>query len=356
MAQCRVAFLTGLWDKATNASPARTVSVLGLKDSGQPDLLCHVGSTPGPVGWWDAGDPAVGWLPKQPALMGRMCRLSDGVLSTAGPIMSLAAPAQTIGEITLLEAQTIALQVTTAFEGGTSMNYAALAGDFDGQATSYGLIQWNFGQGTLGPLLNKMRAASPAAFKGCFSEDADYDTLLAALVSGSSTDQADWARDLQASAAGKAAWRAAFVALAGVESFRQIQRAEAAAEYHPEVKGCVSKLRTLDSALMKNISLRTYVALFDLCVQQHNLNKAWDQIKAEVAAQKPTTQLALVEIAVVERAKKASDAWVADCMSRRLGIISGQATESTAHDVVKKRVNAQFELLQVHGSKKVLSL
>lgn len=356
MAKCRSIGIVGDSRTTPQVLPPSTVSILGWQDCGQPGLMCRVGSTPGPVGWWDGGDPVVGWVRRQQSLMGRMCRLGDGTLSMAGTATNPAAQAQTLGEISLLDAQTIALQVTTVFEGGTSMNYAALAGDFDGQATSYGLIQWNFGQGTLGPLLNKMRAAASAVFKGCFGEDADYNTLLAALISGSSADQAKWARDLQDDATGKAAWRGAFEALAGVEAFRQIQRAEAAAEYHPKVEGCITKLRTLDATLMRDVSLRTYVALFDLCVQQNNLNKAWENIKTEVAARKPATQLALVEIAVVERAKKASDTWVADCLSRRLGILAGKAVESTAHEVVKKRANAQFTLIETHGNKRVISL
>ena len=83
----------------------------------------------------------------------------------------------TNGEILLELAQEMALKITTVFEGGKSMNYQALADDTDYQATSYGLIQWNFGQGTLGPLLKKMLNQDPTAFAGCFSTGADYDTL-----------------------------------------------------------------------------------------------------------------------------------------------------------------------------------
>lgn len=39
-----------------------------------------------------------------------------------------------------------ALKVTSTFEGS---DYASVAGDFDGQGISVGLMQWNYGQGTL---------------------------------------------------------------------------------------------------------------------------------------------------------------------------------------------------------------
>jgi hypothetical protein len=93
------------------------------------------------------------------------------------------------------EAQRWALQVTTVFEGGKSMNYQALADDFDGQGTSFGLIQWNFGQNTLGPLLNKMLKQNSIKFANCFSPEADYETLKAALVANNQNNQLKWACD-----------------------------------------------------------------------------------------------------------------------------------------------------------------
>jgi len=38
---------------------------------------------------------------------------------------------------------------------------------------SWGIIQFNFGQNTLGPLLNKMKARNITAFNECFSNKDD---------------------------------------------------------------------------------------------------------------------------------------------------------------------------------------
>jgi hypothetical protein len=46
----------------------------------------------------------------------------------------------------------IALQITGAFEGS---GYGNVAGSFDGQGISAGILQWNYGQGTLQALLLK---------------------------------------------------------------------------------------------------------------------------------------------------------------------------------------------------------
>ena len=91
------------------------------------------------------------------------------------------------------------------------MNYQALADNFDGQGTSFGLIQWNFGSGTLGPLLKQMLQADDAAFAGCFGSNTNYDSLKNAIASGSVTNQMSWALALLQ--ANRPAWKAAFTAL-----------------------------------------------------------------------------------------------------------------------------------------------
>ncbi|WP_287417662.1 hypothetical protein [Oceanithermus sp.] len=51
--------------------------------------------------------------------------------------------------------QTRVLRMVHAFEGGH------LAGDFDGQVLSWGPLQWNLGQGTLGPVLARIVELEP---------------------------------------------------------------------------------------------------------------------------------------------------------------------------------------------------
>jgi hypothetical protein len=228
------------------------------------------------------------------------------------------------------------------------------ADDFDGQGTSFGLIQWNFGQNTLGPLLRKMKAAHATSFAGCFGQNADYDTLKQALDDNKQADQLAWARGLIKD--DKAAWRAAFRAIGAVDAFNRIQRTEAAAQYHPKVQKALASLRALHPDLLTTVALRSYAALFDLCVQQNSLDKALAAIKQRCADAPPATQRALLEIAVVERGKKASSEWVSDCVSRRMGILSGQAWESTEHDITKKRDNPQYSLITDNGDRPVTGL
>lgn len=64
-----------------------------------------------------------------------------------------------------------AIKITTTFEG---TSYDTVTGNFDGQLMSVGLLQWNFGQGTLQPLLLKMLTLhvdiSKSILGNCYNE------------------------------------------------------------------------------------------------------------------------------------------------------------------------------------------
>ena len=125
--------------------------------------------------------------------------------------------------------------------------------------------------------------------------------------------------------ANRPAWKAAFTALGSNDQFNLIQKQQAIAHYHGRALIVISNLRTISPALMANVEVRSYLAIFDLCVQQNGIDKVLDAIKAKVAAGPPATQVDLVKIAAEQRALIAKAAFVADCMSRRLGILAGKA-------------------------------
>lgn len=62
------------------------------------------------------------------------------------------------------------LALTGSFETGQlpPACFSSLAGDFDGQGLSFSCLQWNLGQGTLQPLLDKMYATHPEVMVRCF--------------------------------------------------------------------------------------------------------------------------------------------------------------------------------------------
>ena len=338
--------------------PSRTPGPLGLLDQADPNVTSVLGDTPGSLGFRDWADPTVS---KDAGVSGAagMCairRASDGTALSLGGIQldTEVWKVPKAPEITLEHAQEMALMITTVFEGGKSMNYAALADDFDGQGTSFGLIQWNFGTNSLGPLLKKMLAANAAAFASCFSPSADYATLKAALDANNKADQLKWARGLIKDDRG--AWSEAFKAIGSNPAFNRIQLEQASAKYHPPVVSIITRLREMSPTLMAAVEFRSYAALFDLCVQQGSADKAMDAIKSRATLEKPETQRALVEIVIVERGRTAKAEWASDCISRRMGVLSGGAYESKENDVTKKRNNSQFALIAEHGTKTLAGL
>lgn len=75
-----------------------------------------------------------------------------------------------------VRAQEIALLASSGYEGKAKLDFEALAENLDGQGMSFGVIQWNFGQGTLGPILKEMRDADTSAFDACFGDNMSLHT------------------------------------------------------------------------------------------------------------------------------------------------------------------------------------
>ncbi|WP_143062410.1 hypothetical protein [Paraburkholderia diazotrophica] len=212
-----------------------------------------------------------------------------------------------------------------------------------GGGMSYGVIQWNAGSGTLAPVLSAMRSADPTSFKAAFPASSNYNALDSALTKGNSGDLYNWAVNQQATNA--SGWKAPFQNLARIQAFKDIQVATAVRERHQHVMAMIEFLRSLSSDLMKNVELVSYCALFDVAVQQQSLKPAAEAIKSRVASDHPTSQSALVRIAVEERAKAAKHVYVADCMSGRIGIIQQSPFSYTAYGQTSQRTNVNFNLI-----------
>ena len=245
------------------------------------------------------------------------------------------------------EAQELALTVTSGFEGATAMDFGAVTGNADGQGMSFGIIQWAAGQGTLSPVLDRMRRADPVAFQGAFGTSSNYPILESAVSGGRQHALLEWALDQQAR---NPAWKGAFKKLGEIPAFQKIQIEEATREYHAKVMTCLHFLRTISPELMAGIELVTYCALFDLVVQQGGLHRAARQIRERALADRPDSQGALVRIAVEERARTAAPGWVADCFSRRVGILLKKTFTYSANGHTASRTNPNFHLIPEDAS------
>lgn len=66
-----------------------------------------------------------------------------------------------------------ALRITSTFETGRPLDFASLAGNFDKQGLSFGLLQWNIKSGTLQPLLKDFVSLFPTKFAEIFGDHAE---------------------------------------------------------------------------------------------------------------------------------------------------------------------------------------
>jgi hypothetical protein len=322
---------------------ARTPGPLGLNDQADPNRTTMLGDTPGPLGVNDLADVSHYRSPNAGATN---FPLSYGLYGMG--------KSNVLGCITLERAQEMALKISTCFEGGKSMNYQALADDFDGQGTSFGLIQWNFGQHTLGPLLKKMMISDESSFGDCFRADGNYDILKTALTNDDKETLLLWARHLIKN--NRKAWANGFKKLGSNDTFNKIQREEAASQYHVLVKAVIKTLRMINPILFSSIEFRSYAAMFDLCVQQHGLSKAILQIKTKLIVVKPWSQNDAMKIVVTERGRSARKEYQSDCISRRMGILTGTAFKSVENGIQANRKNSKLTLIYEFGETHVKNI
>ena len=151
-----------------------------------------------------------------------------------------------------------------ALTGGFETNYpppdcfAGLSGDFDDQGISFGVLQWNIGQGSLQPLLEQMNQNHPDLLGQVFGPN--YSALVAML--GETLDeQLAWARSIQDPIRHVLfePWQGQFKTLGRLQEFQDIETQSAAGIFQQALALCsefgVSSQRA--AALMFDIKVQT---------------------------------------------------------------------------------------------------
>jgi hypothetical protein len=211
------------------------------------------------------------------------------------------------------------LALTAGFETGTTPPecFAGLAGDFDGQAMSFGVLQWNLGQGTLQPMLKQVNAQAPDAVRACMGDG--YAEFVSFLGMGKDQQMA-WARGKQANKKWQDPWRSRFKALGRTAQMQQIQVDGANARYKQGL------------TLVQQYGLwseRAAALMFDVVVQNGSIKDATRQLiqadfaKLDPALPKADAEVAKMRIVANRRAEAASAKFVEDVRSRKLTIANG---------------------------------
>uniref|UniRef100_A0A7V4LDP9 Peptidoglycan-binding protein n=1 Tax=Desulfobacca acetoxidans TaxID=60893 RepID=A0A7V4LDP9_9BACT len=208
------------------------------------------------------------------------------------------------------------LALTGSFETGLPVPdcFAGLTGDFDGQGMSFGALQWNFGQGSLQPLLDAMARRHPAVLQDLFGE---YHQEFLAVLKAERAEQLDWVRALQdAKFRLREPWRGLFRTLGRRPEFQAIQLEFAQKIFRTALAWCA------DYGLK---SERAVALMYDIRVQNGSISET---VKAKIMRDfkhiPQEDEAARLRVIANRRAEAANPTWREDVRARKLTIAEGE--------------------------------
>ena len=227
------------------------------------------------------------------------------------------------------------LALTGSFETGRCIPdcFAGLSGDFDGQGMSFGVLQWNFGQDSLQPLLRDMLDRHPDTMQSIFHEHLG---ILSVALKSSKDEVMGFVRSIQHPVNHYLydPWKGMFKALGRTQEFQKIQVEYAQSLHQTALNLCKE---------YKLWSERAVALMFDLKVQNGNISKL---VKAQILADmaQMATDLAEQEeevekmkIVANRRAEAAKPRWIEDVRARKLCIANGVgAVHGISYDLTEQ--------------------
>jgi hypothetical protein len=216
-----------------------------------------------------------------------------------------------------------------ALTGGFETNhpppdcFAGLSGDFDDQGISFGVLQWNIGQGSLQPLLTQMNQNHPDLLGQVFGPN--YQALVA-MLGETVEEQLTWARSIQDTIRHMLfePWQGQFKALGRLPEFQEIEAQSAAGIFRQALALCSE---------FGVCSQRAVALMFDIKVQSGGI-KSWvkpqilsdfEQLDQAGNGDAPL-EVARLRIIATRSAASAIPKWVADVQTRKLAIANGGGT------------------------------
>lgn len=183
--------------------------------------------------------------------------------------------------------------------------FSKVTGNFDGQGISLGALQWNIGQKSLQPLLQKMIYEHPA--------DSTYFEALKHMLSLHLPEQLEWAMSIQMNNRVNQDWVTFFDNLGKTPEFQQIQVDAAKKKFDV----ALSWMPTY-----KVNSERAVALLFDIATQNGSIKDATRDLILSLYKEGMTEQDKLLVIAN-KRAEASNPRWIEDVRSRKCMIATG---------------------------------
>jgi hypothetical protein len=196
--------------------------------------------------------------------------------------------------------------------------FAGITGDFDQQGISFGVLQWNFGQGSLPPLLAEMNTNFPDIIEALFHGNTREFRRLLTL---SRAEQLNWARSKNNSRGQVIEpWNGLFKALGRREEFQDIEVEFAQSNFNAALQLC---------ARFGLKSERAAALMFDIKTQNGSISTTVsNQILQDFAALGRGTPDALelkrLRIVANRRAEAARPRFIEDVRKRKLTIADGE--------------------------------
>jgi putative cell wall-binding protein len=206
----------------------------------------------------------------------------------------------------------IAKNISKQFEVGNS---SQVVGNYDEQGLSIGYLQWNIGQETLQPLLNRMDSQYNDEMKTIFGTN--YDAIHEMIMDKESDNQLEWAKSINDSNDEIIeSWKSQFEVLCKNESFKGI---EADAEvYFVKQAMFISENHDIET-------VRGFALAFDIVLQNGGIDTKAIKIIDIAKVQSPNmTEKELLKVIANAVAVNSGD--LEDVLSRKMAIINGEGT------------------------------
>lgn len=211
------------------------------------------------------------------------------------------------------------LALTGSFETSSypPESFCGLAGNRDKMGISFGVCQWNIGQGTLQPLLQRMFEEQTDIAKSIFQEN--FETL-AKLGTADISEQLAFARSIQSNDQLIEPWLGMFLSLGRVPEFQSIQADAAAGTFKSALEVCGQFGLT---------SERGAALMFDILVQNGSVvPAAADSIRQRIANLAPGSDNEVARMVIIANsvADSSNASSAADVRTRKLAIAQGSGT------------------------------
>ncbi len=234
-----------------------------------------------------------------------------------------------MARMTYEEIKEQALALTSYYETSTKAPqcFGVVAGNFDDMGISFGAIQFNFGSGTLQPILTDMINIHTDVTKTAFNFATNptyYNTLVDVVLNRTQADQVAWGNSISDPNNKHRViepWKSYFNAL-GVTQECIDEQVQATQWYYDLARGW------FDDYSM--FTRRAYALLFDIAVQNGSISSTVDsQIRADfekisyVGKTREQIETEKMRIIANRRAEASNSQWVEVVRDRKLSIANG---------------------------------